>query len=88
MKKKKFGLLNFKKNKISNLYNLQKTKGGTGTGPGTEGGLFTGLTNCGASCEVGCETYDPVKCYDTTRTLTDNTFYETCDCEGFASMGC
>jgi len=85
MKKKNVSLLKFKKSKISNLYNLKKIVGGTGT----DGALVTLHTDCVVSCVYTCETYDPEKCHPDTRTLADNTFYDPCDCDGFhTGVGC
>lgn len=77
MKKKNSPLLRFKKSKISNLYNLKNIIGGTDTETGTDAALVTLNTVCGASCVFTCETYDKT-CNETTRTLADNTFEETC----------
>lgn len=89
MKKKNFPLLRLKKSKISNLYNLKNIIGGTNTGTGTDAALVTLDTVCAASCVATCETYDHKTCDDTTRTLADNTFEDTCGCNAFVTgVGC
>lgn len=80
MKKKNLSSLVFKKNKISNLHNLTRIIGGTG--PGSEAAFNTLNTACGATYEANCKTYNPEECDDTTRTIADNTFEESCDCTG------
>ncbi len=78
MKKKNSPLLRLKKSKISNLHNLKNIIGGTDTETGTDAALGTLNTACGASCVHTCETFDNKTCNETTRTLADNTFEETC----------
>lgn len=86
MKKRKFKVLQLKKKKISNLHFLNSYGG---TGAATNTALVTLETVCGASCEIICKTYNPELCFDTTRTLADNTFNDTCGCDGFfTGVGC
>ncbi|WP_046756770.1 hypothetical protein [Kordia jejudonensis] len=87
MKKRNFKVLSLKKYSISNL-NLLTNYGGndeeTNTAFTTVPGMPTMVT-----CDdtYTCPTINPDIC-QTTRTAADNTFEETCDCVGLASLGC
>ncbi|QHI34970.1 hypothetical protein IMCC3317_03160 [Kordia antarctica] len=87
MKKRKFKLLELKKHKISNLNSLNSKGGDYGNGETATVGTDTvpylpTIINCPET--VTCDTNDGGTC-QTTRTLADNTFNETCDCDGMVT---
>lgn len=87
MKKKNLSSLVLRKKRISHL-NFFNNFGGLGE-PTTGASITNPNHPTNATCPEtdACETVDPIKC-QTTRTVAENTFEETCDCNGFVSLGC
>ncbi len=79
MKKKNLSSLRLKKNKISNLYNLNKFIGGTDGGSGSEQGLVTLNTNCG-TCFEECL----ISIIDETACITNDTIRSLRETAGIA----
>lgn len=85
MKKKNLSSLVLRKKRISNLYLLSNYSGNIGNGETTTVGTdtilnFETLVSC-PETEV-CNTENGGSC-QTTRTLADNTFDNTCSCNAF-----
>lgn len=87
MKKKNLSSLVLRKKRISNLYLLSNYGGDLGNGETTTIGTDTmpslpTMVSCPET--ETCITKDVAGC-QTTRTLADNTFEETCSCNALAT---
>ena len=90
MKKRNFKLLKLKKYKISKLNMLTNYGGDAGNGETTSVGsdtLPSILTAVNCEETETCNTKGPITC-QTTGTLVENTYNDTCDCAAIVSLGC